>query len=198
MDMTTIFPVILSVPADKQALKGREKVRFLSRYARIAAERSAARAGIPLDELKKDETGIPLPSGGIYWSISHKPLYVTGVVSRKPIGIDIERVRPYTKGLEKKVADESEWALTPMDRSELLFRYWTAKEAVLKQTGIGLAGLSSCKIIANPARDCMTVRFRNQDFHVAHIAFDSHVAAVVKQDNTRIQWIMDDPEVIDA
>ena len=197
MGMTTLFPVILTVPLEKQTLTGREKVRFLSQYARRAAERSAARADILLDELKKNEKGMPLPSSGVYWSISHKPLYVAGVVSREPIGIDIERIRPYTAGLEKKVADASEWALYPMDRAELLFRYWTAKEAVLKQTGIGLAGLSSCKIIAVPEEECMTVRFRNQDFQVAHITFDSHIAAVVKQSHTRIQWIMNDPEVKD-
>lgn len=198
MSITTLFPVILPVPPDKQELKGREKVGFLSRYARVAAGHSAARAGISLDDLKKNDNGVPLPSNGVYWSISHKPLYVAGVVSRRPVGIDIERIRPYTKGLEKKVAADSEWALYPLERSELLFRYWTAKEAVLKQTGIGLAGLSACKIIAGTEEDGMIVRFRNQDFQVVHTAFDSHVAAVVKQGNTRIQWIMNDPEVKDV
>jgi 4'-phosphopantetheinyl transferase len=193
--MMTLFPVILAVPPDKQKLKGREKVGFLSRYARIASEQSAARSGIRLGGLEKNGNGVPLPSGGVYWSVSHKPLYVAGVVSREPIGIDIERIRTYTKGLEKKVADDSEWALVPRDRSELLFRFWTAKEAVLKQEGVGLAGLSACKIVADAAESGMTLRFRDQDFQVAHITFDNHIAAIVKQSNTRIQWIINDPEV---
>lgn len=203
--MDTLFPVILSVPPDKQQLKGREKVHFLSRYARVAAERSAKKSGIRLTEFIKNPKGVPLPAKGYRWSVSHKPEYVAGVVFRGKIGIDIEKIRPYSAGLEKKVADEKEWALYPIDRldrldqfdrSELLFRYWTAKEAVLKLMGIGLAGLSSCKIQKGTSGNHMTVRFQDQNFQVEHIAFDNHIAAIVTDHRTRIEWIFDDPEGI--
>lgn len=189
--MNILFPVIQAVPPDKRLLKGREKVRFLSQYARAAAERSAEKAGIAIRQFSKDGKGTPLPSGGSYWSISHKPEYVAGVVSPNRIGIDIEKIRPYTKGLEKKVAAEKEWALYSLDRSELLFRFWTAKEAVLKTVGIGLAGLSACEIRKGPTRDTMTVRFENQDFYIQHLLFDNHVAAIVKEKDSRIEWTVD-------
>ncbi len=192
-NMDTLFPVILSVPPEKQQLNGREKVVFLSQYARIAAERSAEKTGFRLAEFPKNKKGTPLPVLGYHWSVSHKPEYVAGVVSRKQIGIDIEKIRPYSTGLEKKVADETEWALYPTDRSELLFRYWTAKEAVLKTMGIGLAGLSSCKIRKNNSKNHMTVQFQDHDYQIAHFAFDNHVAAIVTHDNTRIEWILDIP-----
>ncbi|MFH2065635.1 MAG: 4'-phosphopantetheinyl transferase superfamily protein [Pseudomonadota bacterium] len=194
--MDTLFPVILSVPPDKQQLKGREKVHFLSHYARVAAERSAKKSGIRLAEFIKNPKGVPLPAKGYWWSVSHKPEYVAGVVSRGKIGIDLEKIRPYTAGLEKKVADEAEWAIYPVARSDLLFRYWTAKEAVLKLMGIGLAGLSSCKIQKETSDNHMTVRFQDQRFQVEHITFDNHIAAVVTDDHARIEWIFDDPEEI--
>lgn len=192
-NIVTLFPVILSVPPERQLLKGREKVLFLSQYARSAAEQSAEKIGISLIEFPKNEKGTPLPFLGYHWSVSHKPEYVAGVVSLKKIGIDIEKIRPYSTGLEKKVADENEWALYPYDRSELLFRYWTAKEAVLKTMGIGLAGLSSCKIRKNNVKDHMTVCFQDHDYQIEHFAFDNHVAAVVTDDNTRVEWILDIP-----
>ena len=130
VNMDTLFPFILSVPEKKQQLRGRERVAFLSRFARRAVERSSQKTGVRLGHFNKDEKGVPLPSGEYHWSISHKPEYVTGVVSLEKIGIDIEKLRPYSKGLEKKVADIKEWNLCKSDRSELLFRYWTAKEAV--------------------------------------------------------------------
>jgi 4'-phosphopantetheinyl transferase len=192
-NIVTLFPVILSVPPERRLLQGREKVLFLSQYARSAAERSAEKAGIGITEFLKNEKGTPLPFLGYHWSVSHKPEYVAGVVSLTKIGIDIEKIRPYSTGLEKKVADENEWALYPVDRSELLFRYWTAKEAVLKTMGIGLAGLSSCKIRKNNVKDHMTVCFQDHDYQIEHFAFDNHVAAIVTDDNTRVEWILDIP-----
>jgi len=191
MNMDTLFPVILSVPPEKQQLKGRDKVHFLSQYARTAAEQSAEKAGICCTGFPKNEKGMPLPSLGYYWSISHKPEYVAGVVSAQKIGIDIERIRPYSAGLEKKVADENEWSLYPLDRSELLFHYWTAKEAVLKIVGIGLAGLSACKIQKPASQDHMVVLFQDQKYLIKHIAFDNHVAAIVTDQGTRIEWTGD-------
>ncbi len=132
---------------------------------------------------------------GYHWSISHKSEYVAGVVSLKRIGIDIEKIRPYTMGLEKKVADEEEWSLYPMDRSELLFRYWTAKEAVLKTVGIGLAGLSSCKIKRNESNNHMLVHYQDHEYKIEHLAFDNHVAAILTDSDTRIEWTVDDPSL---
>lgn len=187
VNMNTLFPVILSVPENKQQLRGRERVAFLSRFARRAVERSSRKIGVRLDRLEKDEKGAPLPSGGVHWSISHKPECVAGVVSLEKVGIDIEKFRPYSKGLEKKVADIKEWKLYQSDRSELLFRYWTAKEAVLKAEGMGLSGLSACKVIKIIDETNLIVSFRNQNRLIEHFFFKNHVAAIVK-DNYRVEW----------
>jgi len=185
--MGTLFPVILSVPPEKQQLRGRERVAYLSRLARSAVECSSRKTGTPIGCLQKDDKGVPIPIGGIHWSVSHKPEYVTGVVSPEKIGIDIEKFRPYSQGLEKKVADLQEWELSKTDRSELLFRYWTAKEAVLKAEGLGLSGLSACKVVKVIDQTNLIVTFQSHNRLIEHFFFKNHVAAIVK-DYHRVEW----------
>ena len=57
------------------------------------------------------------------------------------MGIDIEQVRSVKDGVMAKIADEQEWALAGGKAPESFFRFWTAKEAVLKAMGVGFTGL---------------------------------------------------------
>ena len=90
-----LHPVILPVPEEVQKFKPRDRVLYLSRHARRALERSAAKSEIRAGELFKDENGMPLPFDGTFWSITHKTQYVAGVVAPTPIGIDIEKIREF-------------------------------------------------------------------------------------------------------
>jgi len=92
MSEIALHPVILSVSADDQRLIRRAKVEALRRRARQAAALSARYGGYILSELEKDEAGVPLPSNGFYWSLSHKERLVAAVVSPRPVGIDLERL----------------------------------------------------------------------------------------------------------
>ncbi|MDX2439226.1 MAG: hypothetical protein QNK40_01615, partial [Desulfobacterales bacterium] len=84
-----VYPVILSVPASAKELTRRERVKYLSRHARRALKISAEKSGIHLGELLKEDNGSPMPSDGNYWSVTHKPEYVGGVIASERIGIDI-------------------------------------------------------------------------------------------------------------
>jgi 4'-phosphopantetheinyl transferase len=68
------------------------------------------------------------------------------------VGVDIERIRSHVE-----VVKLSERYFTPSEHASIMqsaeeqratrfFRYWVAKEAVLKAQGIGLGGLSQCEI----------------------------------------------------
>lgn len=188
--MAVIYPVILKVPDAERGLKGRAMVAFLSAYARRALSVSARKYGAPLpaDWPAKDENGAPLPRDGLYWSISHKPEYVAGVVGPEPVGIDIERIRPFREGLQRKVATEQEWALCRDDRTHLLYRYWTAKEAVLKAVGAGLKGLSKCFITTIVDERHLLLGYQGRQWVVEHVYFDGHVAAVTPG-NIKMEWI---------
>ena len=179
---TSVHPVILRVPEDKYLrLSLRDRVRFLSRYARRALVISAGLRGVDLapDFLKKEGSGRPLPLRGGYWSISHKPRYVAGIFSPEPAGIDIERIRPYNVNLRPKVADAGEWGLADPDVPESFFRFWTAKEAVLKIGGIGIADLLKCRVLRVNDRHRLSIRYQQKDYQVHQAYFDDHVVAVV-------------------
>ncbi len=176
-----LYPVILPVPAEVGEFVPRDRVVFLSRHARLALEKSAARSAIPMGELRQTDNGAPLPFDGTYWSISHKPRYVAGVVAPMPIGIDIEKIRPCAKGLFEKTAGQAEWALakTGSDSLATFFRYWTAKEVVVKAAGTGLKDLLKCKIDTLIDEHHLTIRYAGKDWHIEHFFFDGHIASIM-------------------
>jgi 4'-phosphopantetheinyl transferase len=190
----TLFPVILAVPDEVRGVQPKDRVVYLSRHARRALKLAARKSEVRLGELVKDDNGVPQPFDGIHWSISHKTRYVCGVVAPLPIGIDIERVRDFSAGLYQKTATDEEWALADMETDSVMafFRYWTAKEAVLKATGIGIKDLLKCRV--NHIIDDMhlQIQYDGQDWLIEHFIFNDHVASIVKSD-FQIQWIINPP-----
>ncbi|WP_319524245.1 4'-phosphopantetheinyl transferase superfamily protein [uncultured Desulfosarcina sp.] len=183
----TIYPVILPVPEIDRQLKGREKVKSLSRYARLALEQSCAKSGLRLEDLPKDDQGVPLPVDGVYWSLSHKSAIVGGVAATLPVGLDLETVRPVNQALLARIADDPEWRLAGNREAASFFRFWTAKEAVLKAVGKGMAGLSRCRIVAIETSTRMILTYDNLPWPVEHRWFGDHVAAMAVQQDT-VVW----------
>jgi len=188
-----IYPVILPVPAEVRQLPPKQRVRSLSGCARQALALSAGRLGVRLGALEKDDRGAPIPCHGHFWSLSHKPDYVGGVVAPAAIGLDIERLRPCSAGLRRKTANAAEWALLGSgDVQTTFFRYWTAKEAVLKVRGEGLRDLSRCRIdrILDPTH--LRVDYAGETWTVEHFFFEDHVAAVAAV-GFRVEWTLARP-----
>jgi len=181
-----IYPVILAVPDAVKKLSPKERVRFLSRHARRAVEVSAEKSRIPLGKLKHDERNAPLPFNGNFWSITHKPEYVGAVVAPSPIGIDIEKICKRTQSLFQKTASDAEWALADTTATTF-FRYWTAKEAVLKAVGIGLKDLAKCRVVRILNDHHLDLEHNGQKWKVEHRFFNGHIASVIKND-FEIDW----------
>ena len=186
----TIYPVILAVPEEVGEFKPRDRVKFLSRHARLALKRSARRSNLPLGQLKQDENGAPLPSNNIYWSITHKTQYVGGVVAPTPVGIDIERIRECAPGLFARTAGEPEWALAGPENTSLItfFRYWTSKEALVKTSGTGLKDLLKCQVTRVIDDRHIELRYSDRHWLIEHFFFDHHIASIT-QDSYQIEWI---------
>lgn len=88
-----------------------------------------------------DKNGKPCIEDG-YISISHSGDWALLAVSDKPVGIDIEKIRPIdTKRLIKKFFCESEINCAEDVGLEEFFDLWTRKESMLKVNGEGLSGL---------------------------------------------------------
>ena len=189
----TLYPVIMPVSGDVQRLSGREKVAALSECARQALRLSAERAGIALGELRKDGDDIPLPFGEYHWSVSHKPKYVAAVIGQGRMGIDVEEIGPRKENIFGYVAGADEWRLFGGESWDSLYRCWTAKEAVVKSTGAGLAGLKSCRV-ADVLDDAnISLSFEGRLYQVAQMRLDGHIVSILKNDNL-VEWVvMDGP-----
>ncbi len=174
-----IYPVLLAVPAAQWGLVGREKVAYLSAHARQALAMSAQKAGLALGELAKDTAGAPLPSNGVFWSLAHKSDYVAAIAADIPVGIDLEKIADVSAGMYRKIATGAEWHLSTEERRHLFFRYWTAKEAVLKVAGTGIRELSHCRVTAVVDDHNLRLDFKGIGVRVRHFFHDQHVVAVV-------------------
>ena len=187
-----LHPVILPVPERVQEFKPKDRVLYLSRHARRALAKSAAKSGVPMGELLKDENGMPLPFDGTYWSLTHKSLYVAGVVAPATIGIDIERIRDVSEGLFRKTAVDQEWALAGTAEKSLLifFRFWTSKEAVLKATGVGIKDLLKCQV-RQILDDChLIIQYESKEWLIEHFFYDQHIVSIVQND-FKIDWTVE-------
>lgn len=114
------------------------------------------------------------------FNLSHAHgLALIAIAQGREVGIDLERIRPdveveklshrYFAPLEQAMIMES----AQEQRPARFFRYWVAKEAVLKAQGVGLRSLSQCEVllaadgaeaeVLAPAdslrRDSWTIRF---------------------------------------
>jgi 4'-phosphopantetheinyl transferase len=187
----TLFPIILPVAKAGHKLSGSEKVARLSRISREALRLSAEKWGVTLRELQKDENDVPCPFDGHYWSLTHKSKYVAAVVGKDKIGIDIEEIKPRSKSIFSLVASDEEWDRA-QDRSlDTFFRYWTAKEAVLKAIGIGIGGLKTCRVVSVPDEHHIILHYEDHTFRVEQLYHKNHIVSVLKEDN-EIEWIIEE------
>jgi 4'-phosphopantetheinyl transferase len=182
-----IYPVVFQVSPHDRKLKGRELVRCLSSLARNALEFSAQKSRLQIGELIKDDQGVPLPFDGHYWSLTHKPKYVGAVISLQKTGIDIEEVRSMSDPMFQRVASDREWRLGGGCSETLFFRFWTAKEAVLKAEGVGMAGLSNCVVTRLSGRQYLEITYQQKRYLIEHVYFNGHIASVVKN-KLESQW----------
>jgi 4'-phosphopantetheinyl transferase len=81
-----------------------------------------------------------LPDSDIFFNMSHSEECIVIAVRRgKPVGVDVEFIRPVTDMLA--IVEENFY---PHERSllnsqEMFFKYWTRKEALIKAVGRGIS-----------------------------------------------------------
>ncbi len=119
------------------------------------------------------ENGKPyLENGGYHFNVSHSGNIVAVAVNKDcPVGIDVEKIRPVSAGIAKRVFSESDICfvfdglLIPdgkIEDCEMLtrfFKVWTYKEAFVKMTGEGIS--DNIKNYSYNENKCVTKVFDN-------------------------------------
>lgn len=99
--------------------------------------------GIVTFKVKFGEYGKPyLPEHPrIHFSISHCKEGCAVAVARKPVGVDIQEIRPFSWNIAKRVCCESELAQLKKcaDLEKCFAKMWTMKESYIKMIGQGLS-----------------------------------------------------------
>jgi 4'-phosphopantetheinyl transferase len=154
-------PAMVDLPAHIEILDQQERERMQRfHFAPDRARYSVAHANLrrilggylhqPAAGLRFDTNGFGKPelhqsesSSSLHFSLSHsRSIAVLAVANGRPVGVDVEEVRP----IEPEVADMH---FSASERSQLnqlqgdawllgFYRCWTRKEAILKAEGIGL------------------------------------------------------------
>jgi 4'-phosphopantetheinyl transferase len=181
-------PVLLPIAATPE-LPPRERVAEQSRCARIALAECARLSGGPASDWNKDANGAPSPNAGWHWSIAHSRDWAAAVISREPVGVDVERIRPRREGLFDQVADEDEWYAIGGRTWDLFFRMWTAKEAVLKANGAGIGWLRHSQVNDVLESGRWRLSFRGRRWEIEHYLFSDHVAAITC-DGATAHWTL--------
>ncbi|WP_232366998.1 4'-phosphopantetheinyl transferase family protein [Desulfocicer vacuolatum] len=171
--------MVMQVPLHIRELSPKKRLKALGMLARQSVRFSARRAGVVMGTFPKGDQGQPLPWGGVHWSLSHKPCHVAGVVSRRPVGIDIEEIKPVAPGLFRRICSKGETRLFhDVLREIVFFRCFTAKEAVLKLHGIGLIGLKDVSVVSVDGPLHLKLSYKGVVTRVEHFMSDGHVASI--------------------
>jgi phosphopantetheinyl transferase len=159
--------------------------RGLTAREKVMAQRAAARRALcelGLEDPLADKEGVPLPTLGKHWSVSHTEGASAAVLCEDRVGIDIEHEREISPRLLERFLGADEPALAPLVA-------WTAKESVLKKTQVGLAGLPECRIFAQPAPDTLEVEFRHSRHRVVLVRHELwYCALTCDASDWQVEW----------
>ena len=120
----------------------------------LAKTMLAALGGVPVEEihLARDGRGKPYVIGlPLYFSISHSGGHVACAVDAAPVGLDVEERRPRDTAAARRVCSPQELAFIFADEEGASLRFlqvWTAKEACVKLSGVGLGGMREADFFA--------------------------------------------------
>ncbi len=143
---------------------------------------------------KRDPRGAPLPHDGWYVSKSHCPEAIAVALANTSIGVDIEPIRWSRVAQWERVVNHEERGLwQPLDALAFT-RLWTAKEAVLKADGIGMGGLSGCRVLSVEGPDCLVLRQGGLPRVVHQRTWANHVVSVYAEGAESVSWALPSPE----
>lgn len=118
-------------------------------------------------------------------SITHTDRHAVAAVGRRPLGVDLEPIKPRDPGLVRFLMHPDEHDLVeqlPLDRSRALILCWTVKEAALKACRLGLrifpsklrlhVDMDACSaVVSMPDGSAWEVRFEEREGYYLAFAY---------------------------
>ena len=152
------------------------KDKRLSLGVGILLEQGLQRIGIAEYSLTYGEHGKPYlaDNKNVFFSLSHSDTLAVCVLYKQEIGLDVQKIKPVSDELIKKVTTQTEYdylmSCGKEERKLLFFRLWTAKESYLKYLGTGFS--LSPKHLEVTFGKTLTMK---HDGTVASTAFDEQI-----------------------
>lgn len=118
---------------------------------------------------EKNKCGKPFAKDiPIEFNISHSDEFILCAISKSPIGVDIEKIRPIDLSIVERVCNKAELEYVLDDDSyKHFFEIWTFKEAYFKCIGTGITDFKSIDYFDN-YRNKLMISF---DEYIAHIIY---------------------------
>lgn len=169
---------------------GARRVRTRSEEARRTLALCAERCDAPIGGWMQDPDGRPLPNDGWHWSLAHRGAWTAAVVATTPVGIDVEIIRPRPDEVFDETGGAAEWAILGGRSVDAFFRLWTAKEAVLKLRGLGMAGWDRCRVTSAPSASRLVISLEEHEYMVDGFVRGPIVAAAAfaTETDVDVQW----------
>ncbi|MFT4286062.1 4'-phosphopantetheinyl transferase family protein [Nocardioides sp.] len=102
-------------------------------------------------DCERTDHGRPAIAGtGLHVSLSHTRGWVAAAAAERPVGIDVERIRPVSPGVVARMLTESEqeWLWRQPDADRAFTRLWVRKEALVKAGAGRLADAGRLDVLA--------------------------------------------------
>ncbi len=147
------------------------------------------------------ENGKPYYNHCPHFNISHSGNYVAVALSNHEVGVDVEEITPYPLGVAEKcfTPQEVDWIKHCQKQdiahgTNAFYAVWTAKESIMKATGLGFSlppsGFDVLKSIHEPSTACV-IDGKNYFLQQKNIA--EHMLCVASLSNyteepAQIQW----------
>lgn len=189
--MTPIDVVVLPAPRHDDPPT---RIAARSREARLARDAAAREAGCTVTDFPQAPDGRPLPSAGWSWSISHGRDWVAGTVHTGPVGVDVERLHLRPRVVARVLAPAEAGHFGDTDPTLAFIRTWTAKEAVVKASGVGIRDLPACTVEDVEGPERLWIRCHGERLRVEQRVHDGHVLAVhAPGDGWSVRWHLPGP-----
>lgn len=90
-------------------------------------------------EIIRDAMGKPfLKDSELYFNVSHSGEYLAVAVSKRPVGVDIQKEKDIREVMYRRIVQPKEQTLIGKERQKDFLRLWTLKESFVKAEGKGL------------------------------------------------------------